>query len=180
MFRDVSAVNKQSLFADIFDYLAVVVIEYLPHLPIFNSLKSYLMRWRGAIIGARIKLLSGIWIDRFSSLQIGDDVSLAKDIIMVATGGIQIGDRTMIGYGTTILTANHRIPKNRGPMRFSGTDLKKVIIENDVWIGTRVVLMPGITVGEGSIVGAGAVVNKDVPPFSIVGGVPAIVIRMRD
>ncbi|MCP4277674.1 MAG: acyltransferase [Gammaproteobacteria bacterium] len=138
------------------------------------------MRWRGANIGARVKLLSGIWIDRFSSLQIGDDVSLAKGIIMVAAGGVNIGARSMIGYGTTILTVNHCVPKNRGSMRFSGAELKEVIIENDVWVGAKVVLLPGVTVGEGSIVGAGAVVTKDVPPFSMVGGVPAKVIGIRD
>lgn len=180
MFRDENAVNRQSLIADVLDHLTGAIIGSLPHLPIFNKFKSYLMRKRGATIGDRVKLLSGIWIDRFSELEINDDASLAKDITMVAAGGIQIGERTMIGYGTIILTANHRIPTNRGPMRFSGTELNKVTIEDDVWIGARVVLLPGITVGEGSIVGAGAVVNKDVQPFSIVGGVPAKVIRMRN
>jgi acetyltransferase-like isoleucine patch superfamily enzyme len=65
-------------------------------------------------------------------------------------------------------------------MRFSGAFLKKITIEKDVWIGAQAIILPGVKVGEGAIVAAGAVVTKDVPPFAMVGGVPARVIRMRD
>jgi maltose O-acetyltransferase len=65
-------------------------------------------------------------------------------------------------------------------MRFSGSVLKKITIEKDVWIGAQAVILPGVTVGEGAVVGAGAVVTKDVPPFAIIGGAPARIIRMRD
>lgn len=56
---------------------------------------------------------------------------------------------------------------------------QKLLIDNDVWIGIRSIILPGVRIGEGTIVGAGAVVTKDVPPWSIVGGVPAKVIKRR-
>ena len=65
-------------------------------------------------------------------------------------------------------------------MRFSGAFLKEITIEKDVWIGTQAVILPGVTIGEGAIVAAGAVVTKEVKPFSVVGGVPAKLIKMRE
>ncbi|MCP4348710.1 MAG: acyltransferase [Desulfobacterales bacterium] len=138
------------------------------------------MTSRGATIGKRVKLLQGIWVDRFSNLEIGDNVSLARGITLVSAGGITIGDRTMVGHGSKLISAAHSIPKGRKPMRFSELVFKKIIIENDVWIGAQAVILPGVTVGEGAVVGAGAVVTKNVSPFAIVGGVPAKLIRMRD
>jgi len=101
-------------------------------------------------------------------------------VLILAVGGVEIGDRSMVGHGSKLLSAGHVIPKDRKPMRFSGAFLKKITIEKDVWIGAQAIILPGVKVGEGAIVAAGAVVTKDVPPFAMVGGVPARVIRMRD
>ena len=66
------------------------------------------------------------------------------------------------------------------PMRGQGsTPARKVTVSSDVWIGARVIILPGVTIGQGAIIAAGAVVTKDVPPFSVVGGVPARVIKFR-
>ena len=180
LFEDERATNRQSFRKNLSDFLTNLFLEYLPHAPVANKLKSGLMSLRGARIGNRVKLLQGIWIDRFNSLTIGDDVSIAKDVLILATGGVEIGDRSMVGPGSKLISAGHVIPKDRRPMRFSGAFLKKVTIEKDVWIGAQVIVLPGVKVGEGAIVAAGAVVTKDVPPFAVVGGVPARVLRMRD
>ncbi|MBA7584861.1 Maltose O-acetyltransferase [subsurface metagenome] len=103
-----------------------------------------------------------------------------KNVVFIAAGGIKIGHRSMIGHGSQIITAGHNIPPKRAPMRFTGAYLKEVVIENDVWLGAGVIVLPGVTIGEGAIVGAGAVVTKDIPPFAVVAGVPAEIIRMRD
>lgn len=88
-------------------------------------------------------------------------------------GGIIIGNDCLIGHRCVIATINHnQNPDKRGDMVFL-----PVKIEDKVWIGANVTILPGVTIGEGSIVAAGAVVTKDVPGNSIVGGVPAKLIR---
>ena len=114
-----------------------------------------------------------------STLDIGDDVDLAYGVIITASGGVTIGERTLIGYRSQILSANHRIPGGGGRIFGSGHDKKPVVIEKDVWIGANCLVLPGVTVGEGAVVAGGSVVTKPVVPFTIVGGVPAKVISTR-
>ncbi|WP_321430940.1 acyltransferase [uncultured Methanolobus sp.] len=91
-----------------------------------------------------------------------------------------IGDHVMMGPNVAILTRNHRYDDLSVPMRLQGYhEYEPVVIEDDVWIGRQVIILPGCRIGKGSILGSGAVVTKDVPPYSIVGGVPARVIKSR-
>lgn len=77
-------------------------------------------------------------------------------------------------------TANHSFEDMDTPMRLQGDDESRPItVGNDVWIGRRAMVMPGVSIGNGSIVAAGAVVTRDVPEFSVVAGVPAKVVKMR-
>ena len=177
--KDRNAVNPQGLSKDIGDYLASTIISVFPQVPVFSRIKSFSMRLRGAVVGQRIKILPGVWIDRFDKLNIGDDVSLARNVVIVGAGGIEIGDRCMVGYSAKILSMDHVIPSGQKSMRFAGAKLKPVRIDEDVWVGANVVIKAGVVIGKGAIVGAGAVVVTDVPPFAIVGGVPARIIRMR-
>ena len=94
-------------------------------------------------------------------------------------GPLRIGDNVMMGPDVTILTQTHNIERTDIPMGQQGMRVAEVVIGNDVWIGMRVVLMPGVKVGNGAVIGAGAVVTKDVPDFAVVGGVPAKIIKYR-
>ena len=95
-------------------------------------------------------------------------------------GTVVIGNDVMMGPECRIYTVNHRADRLDIPMRLQGaTEEQPVIIGNDVWIGTRVTILPGVKIGDHSIIAAGAVVTGDVPPYAIVGGVPAKVIRDR-
>jgi acetyltransferase-like isoleucine patch superfamily enzyme len=89
------------------------------------------------------------------------------------TGGITIGDGTLIGHGSTLTTLNHAMD----PARRADMVPAPVVLGRDVWLGAAVTVLPGVTIGDGAIVGAGAVVTKDVPAHTVVGGVPARVIR---
>lgn len=95
-------------------------------------------------------------------------------------GPLHIGKNVMMGPDVTILTHTHNIERIDIPMRLQGMRVAEVVIGNDVWIGMRVIIMPGVKVGDGVVIGAGAVVTKDVPDFAIVGGVPAKIIRYRN
>ncbi|MDD2435444.1 MAG: acyltransferase [Bacilli bacterium] len=94
--------------------------------------------------------------------------------------GTQIGDNVMMGPNVRIYTRNHKFQNKSIPMCEQGeTELKPVIIKNDVWIGDGTIILPGIIINEGSIIGAGSVVTKDVEAYSIVAGNPAKFIKYR-
>ena len=95
-------------------------------------------------------------------------------------GTCTIGNYVMMGTDVVIITRNHSFSRIDIPMMHQGFDEERpVVIGNDVWIGDRVIILSGVHVGEGSILAAGSVVTKDVPPYSIVGGVPAKIIKNR-
>lgn len=96
-------------------------------------------------------------------------------------GEVIIGDNVMMGPECIIYTRNHAYSRLDEPMCKQGFDSqKKVVIGNDVWIGGRVIILPGVTIHDGAIIGAGAVVAKDVPPYAIVGGNPAKILKYRN
>jgi acetyltransferase-like isoleucine patch superfamily enzyme len=156
------------------------ILFSLPRFKIFNSLKSLFLKLFGAKIGKRVIFYPGVWICPPSNIVIGDDVDLAKDVIITTSGGVFIGDRTLVGYRTQILSANHTIPPIGQNLFMSGHDYREVHIANDVWIGANCIITPGVTIGEGAVIAAGCVVVKDVPPNAIVGGVPGKIIKFRE
>jgi acetyltransferase-like isoleucine patch superfamily enzyme len=156
------------------------VLFAMPRYKTMNYLKKKFLEVMGARIGKGVVIYPGVWIAPGRNLVIEDDVDLAKDVLITTSGGVFIGSRTLIGYRTQIISANHEIPPIGDPFPISGDKLAKVTIANDVWIGANCVITPGVTIGEGSVVAAGSVVTKDVLPNAIVGGVPAKLIRMRD
>ena len=95
-------------------------------------------------------------------------------------GTCTIGHHVMMGTDVVVLTRNHAFDRTDIPIMEQGfQEERPVTIGNDVWIGDRVIILPGVTVGDGSILAAGAVVTHDVPPYAVVAGVPAKVIKMR-
>jgi acetyltransferase-like isoleucine patch superfamily enzyme len=111
--------------------------------------------------------------------EFGKNLTLGKDVFINSgcrfqdTGGITIGDGSLIGHGSTLTTLNHGID----PDRRADMIPLPVTIGRKVWLGAAVTIVPGVTIGDGAIVGAGSVVTKDVPANTIVGGVPAKLIR---
>lgn len=124
--------------------------------------------------------------DNFSyeTIYIGDDVYIGPGAVFNASDSrITIHNKVMFGPGVYIMGGDHnfnQVGKYMFDVKYKNeSDDLPVIIESDVWIGCRVVILKGVTIGKGAIVAAGAVVTKDVPDFSIVGGVPAKVIGNR-
>lgn len=155
------------------------LIFALPRLRIFNAAKSMFLRSLGAKIGRRVVFYPGVWICTGRNLILGDDVDLALGVLITTGGGVSIGNRTLVGYRTQILSSNHVIPVGRGRVFGSGHEKAAVEIGCDVWIGANCVILPGVSIGEGAVVAAGSVVTKAVPAYTIVAGVPAKVIRER-
>lgn len=170
-----------------FRYNLVVLYEtcmfftfMLPRFSFIDALKSMMLRCLGAKVGRRVIYYPGLWIMPCRNLIIGDDVDLAHGVLITTGGGVSIGDRTMIGYRAQILSTSHIIPPKPTKMFDAGDRYGAVKIENDVWIGANAVILPGVTIGEGAVVAAGSAVTKDVLPFTVVGGIPAKIIRNRD
>lgn len=107
------------------------------------------------------------------NIHIGQRVFINSGCKMQDQGGIYIGNDVLIGHNACLLTLNHEMdPENRADMH-----PKPIHIEDKAWLGSNVTVLPGVTIGEGAIVAAGAVVTKDVDSNTIVGGVPAKIIK---
>jgi len=116
------------------------------------------------------------------NLDIGNnsDIGLNAHIAGIDSGGeVTIGSNVLMGPDVTILTTEHEFKHKNIPIVFQGIKASRVVIEDDVWIGMQVIILSGVKIGKGSVIGAGAVVTKDVMPYSIVGGVPAKIIGWR-
>jgi tetrahydrodipicolinate N-succinyltransferase len=118
--------------------------------------------------------------DDCALLEIGDFTYIGEGNNLRAAGGIHIGARCLISQGVSIISSNHSsargLPITDQPSR---TDKKGVTIHDDVWIGTNSTILPGVTIGMGAIVAAGSVVTTSVPEYTIVAGVPARFLKVR-
>ncbi len=123
----------------------------------------------GKPVDDTFRLFPPFYTDCGKNITLGKSVFINSGCQFQDQGGITIGDYVLIGPKTVIATLNHGfVPEERGAL-----DPKPVKIGERVWIGANVTVLPGVTIGENAIVAAGAVVTKDVPPNTIVGGVPA-------
>jgi len=123
-----------------------------------------------------------LWLgaDEKSRIELGDRVYVGRNCYLGALEPLRIGDDTLIGAYSYIITANHASANPAIPVRQQGYTTQPVTIGRDVWIGAHVVILPGVTIGDQAIVGAGAVVTKSIPAGEIWAGVPAIFIGRRD
>jgi acetyltransferase-like isoleucine patch superfamily enzyme len=139
-----------------------------------------------------VHLGSGVTIARFVTikvtgvlgnlgvgLEIGDASNLGEYCFVGAAGGVRIGQRVAIGQRVSFHAENHQFEDAVVPIKEQGVTRKGIVVEDDCWIGSGAIILDGVTVGRGSVVAAGAVVNRDVPPYSVVGGVPARIIGKR-
>lgn len=113
-------------------------------------------------------------------IQIGHSSFVNSFTVLYGHGDLIIGNGCLIGPQVTIVPVNYGLQDRNIPFRQQTPSLKGIIIEDDVWIGAGATILDGCTIGKGSVIGAGAVVTKSVEPYSIVGGIPAKKIRMRE
>ena len=128
--------------------------------------------------GKNVNVEKGADLGDGSGIVIGDNSGVGVNCSI--HGPLTIGNNVMMGPEVVILTSSHNFDNIYIPMLKQGSSIKSVVIGNDVWIGTRSIILPGVKIGNGVIIGAGAVVTKDIPDYAIVGGVPARVIRFRN
>ncbi len=114
-----------------------------------------------------------------NKMEIGDGVWIGQQCFLHSAGGIKIGRNVGIGPAVKIITSHHEAGDKKKPILHTPIAFEPVIIEDGADIGTGSVILPGVIVGEGAQVGAGAVVCADVEPYTVVGGVPAKLLKRR-
>jgi acetyltransferase-like isoleucine patch superfamily enzyme len=117
-----------------------------------------------------------------SYIEIGKETFIGPSVCVAGPGDIKIGKRCLIAANSVIYANHHTFATFAGsikPIQYQGITPKGIVIEDDCWLGHGVAVLDGVTIGEGSVISAGAVVTKDVPPFSVAVGSPARVIRTQ-
>ncbi len=147
-----------------------VVYNALP----FFAVKNIFLRMIGIRVGRRTYIHTPVKFFALRHLTIGGNSTINPRCYLDARRGISIGNNVNIAHGTKIYTLGHDVTVSDVPLVG-----KSVSIEDDAFIFANVMIMPGVTIGEGAVVFPGSVVVKDVPPYTVVGGNPAVVIRER-
>ncbi len=123
---------------------------------------------------------TGIITNLGVGFEIGADSNLGDYNYVGAAGGVRIGRNVLIGQRVSFHSENHVFDRTDIPIKAQGVTRQGIVVEDDCWLGAGVIVLDGVTIGRGSVVAAGSVVTKSVPPFSVVGGVPARILRMRE
>ena len=118
---------------------------------------------------------------RGGNIIFGENFASNEEVIINADigGKIVFGNNCLVGPRVIFRTANHKFSDRNSTINSQGHTIGDICVGNDVWIGANAVILSGVQIGTGSVVAAGAVVTKDIPPFSVVAGVPATVIKRR-
>jgi maltose O-acetyltransferase len=153
-------------------------VSYLPGGKIAKKIRYFLCRPLFAYCGKNVNIEYGASFNSGRYVSIGDNSGLGYNLRI--GGKVTIGRDVMMGHDCIIWTHNHGFDRTDIPMTEQGFYPEEpVTIGDDVWIGARVIILPGVNVGSHAIIAAGAVVTKDVPEYAIVGGNPAKVIKLR-
>jgi len=159
-------------------YIAYGLVKYFPTLSgdvlRYAMLKPFLKQVRGWVA---FRDNVTIWFPE--GISIGAGTFIAENTFLDGFGGLKIGRAVLIAHNSSLISEDHGFASRRIPIRRQPKTASPIVVEDDVWIGAGARILKGVTLGKGAIVGAGAVVTKDVAPYSIVGGVPARMIRMR-
>lgn len=158
---------------------------FAKHLPVsYTRIIGKFAKWMRGLCGKLILTKCGknVNIEKgavfASAVSLGDNSGIGVNATM--NGTVSIGDNVMMGPECTFYSRNHAFDRIDIPMCEQGFyEEKPIVIGNDVWIGGHVIFLPGVHVGDGAIIGAGAVVSRDVPEYAVVGGNPIKIIKYR-
>ncbi|MCC8051515.1 MAG: sugar O-acetyltransferase [Clostridiales bacterium] len=138
-----------------------------------EEIREIMSRLTGRRIDDSFRLFPPFYTDFGKNIHFGKDVFINSGCHFQDQGGIEIGDGAMIGHNVVLATINHDLD----PAQNRKNHYAPVRIGAHVWIGSNATILPGVAIGEWSVVAAGAVVTKEVPPYTVAGGVPAKTIR---
>ena len=151
--------------------------SYFPFGKFFNWFRIFTLKHH-IEIGRKTLIQQGFRFGTKNKITIGNECRINENVYIQSAF---IGNYVLIAPNVAILASSHIFANKSIPIVYQGdTTIKPVIIEDNVWIGRNAIILPGVRIGKGAIVGAGAVVTKNIPQEAIVGGVPARVLKYRD
>ncbi len=151
-----------------------IINHLIANFPIMK-VRYFFFRLAKISIGKKTIINMNTYILGSNNLEIGNMCHINQSCFLDARGGIKIGDNVSISHYVRLVTGSHNVQDAIFPVV-----LKPIVIEDSVWIGIGATVLQGVKIGRGAIICAGSVVTKDVPEFTIVGGVPARVIKSRN
>ena len=143
----------------------------LRYIFLYNSAKS---------VGDNVAISPGVYFFNTDSLTIGNNVSINPMVYIDAIGGVTLGDFVSIAHSCSLISFDHSYNDISTPMQYNDIETSEILIENDVWLGCGVRILKGCTIETRVVIAAGSVVVKDVESHSIVGGVPAQLLKKLD
>lgn len=147
---------------------------------IIRKIRQKYWKYRLGECGTNFCCCSGVVIYSAKNVSVGNSVRIGEKSYLNAKGGIRIGNNVKFGPQVFIWSSNHNYfaPKN---LPYDNKQIDKLVtICDNVWVGAKASIIPGVTIGEGAVIGMCAVVTKDVPPCAVVGGNPAKILKYRD
>lgn len=163
----------QAMFWDLCQEAIRLCMELNSNYHTPEEIRQIMGRLTGREVGEGFTLFPPFYTDFGKNIAIGRNVFINSGCHFQDQGGIAIGDGALIGHNVVLATVNHALePEKRRRNRYA-----PIRIGENVWIGSNATILPGVTLGDWAVVAAGAVVTKDVPPMTVVGGVPARVLR---
>lgn len=171
---------KSLLLLLYYGFLQYIPMQPMPGYKIGYALRRWVVkRILGDRCGSDIIVKNKCYFGNGSRLKIGDRSQLGQNARL--NGSIHIGNDCLMGPDVVMMATSHEFSDLNKPINQQGERKEQpIVIGNDCWIGTRVVILPGVNIGDQCIVAAGAVVTKSFPPRSIIGGVPARLLKIRE
>lgn len=159
--------------------LYIVFAKWLPvsyHFKPAKSIRAYFGKRILKSYGSNINIERGSMFNGHCTLGSNSSIGINSEL----NGPVEIGNNVMMGPEVIIYTQNHEYKDTSHTMIEQGyQEYRSVVIGDDVWIGRRVIILPGVTIGNGCVIGAGAIVTKSFPEYSVIGGNPAKIIKLR-
>lgn len=157
------------------DYAQIRLANY-PLLDAYSDARTEALRGILGKMGEGTYIEPPLAVDYGCNIEVGKSFYANFNLTVLDCALVTIGDHVMFGPNVLLITALH--PLETAPRRAGVEMAAPIVIGNDVWLGLNVVVLPGVTIGDGAVVGAGAVVSKDIPPYLLALGLPAKVVRL--
>lgn len=169
-----------------YNFLAIFFVPFILFNRLIKSRKFYFRLKASTYHLLGVKLSESVRIEDdvdllgLKNIRIGDNSFIGKRSRLVAYNSeINIGKNVLIATNNTLITRSHVYSDINIPINQQGYTNKPIIIEDDVWIGANCIILSGVTIGKGAVVSANSLVNKDVEPYTIVGGIPIKLLKKR-